>query len=129
MGHFPSGSSLKSIIHYGQVLADKAFQKFDYGEILNMQIYGQITPPVIPIEKITDVPVALFVGKEDELADFEDSEWAQKQLVKSIVSYKEYILGHISFLIAKDMSYFTKDVMEVLHQYHPAQNAFLNALD
>jgi hypothetical protein len=49
----------------------------------------------------------------------EDNRWAKTQL-STIIFYKEYSLGHLSFMIAKDMSYFAFDVMAILHQYHPA---------
>lgn len=36
--------------------------------------------------------------------------------------YKEYDLGHLSFMVAKDMSYLTTDMMNILTQYHPSNN-------
>jgi hypothetical protein len=120
MGHFPSGTSLNSLVHYGQILQAGKFQKYDYGKEANMKIYGQATPPLIPIKSITKVPMALFVGKDDELADTEDAEWADNEMVKSIIFYHEYVLGHLSFMVAKEMSYFTVDAMAIINKYHPA---------
>lgn len=69
-GHFPAGTSLNSLIHYAQILKAKQFQYYDYGKNGNEDHYGQKTPPIIPIQNIRgDVPIAMFVGKEDELAD------------------------------------------------------------
>ncbi len=48
----------------------------------------------------------MFVGSKDELADAKDNEWAKTQLTKSLVFYQEYPLGHLTFMVAKDMSYF-----------------------
>jgi hypothetical protein len=31
LGHFPSGTSLRSLQHYGQILTSKKFQRMDYG--------------------------------------------------------------------------------------------------
>ena len=41
-----------------------------------MKIYGQEKPPVIEVEKIRKVPIAMFVGTRDMLADAEDNKWA-----------------------------------------------------
>jgi hypothetical protein len=61
----------------------------------------------------------MFVGTEDELADDIDNEWARDTMVNGVKFYREYDLGHLSFMVAKDMSYLTTDVMNILHQYHP----------
>jgi hypothetical protein len=76
------------------------------------------SPPIIPVETITSVPIAMFVGKSDELADPYDNEIA-KALIPAVFFYKEYPLGHLSFMIARDMSFFTYDAMTLLKNYHP----------
>ena len=40
----------------------------------------------IPIEKITKVPIAMFVGDSDILADKEDAEWTRDQ-IPSVFKY------------------------------------------
>jgi len=55
----------------------------------------------------------MFVGTQDELANTVDNKWAKNQ-IKSIVHYGEYDLWHISFFIAKDYSFFTNDVMNLM---------------
>jgi hypothetical protein len=37
----------------------------------------------------------------------------------SVVMYKEYDIGHISFMMAKDMSFFTVDVIEEMKKHYP----------
>jgi hypothetical protein len=64
----------------------------------------------------------MFVGTSDQLATVDDNQWAKTQLTKVLKFYKEYPLGHLSFMIAKDMSYF-KDVFNMLNEYHPATAA------
>jgi len=59
----------------------------------------------------------MFVGDKDELADTADNAWAKEQLSKTLVFYKDYNLGHLTFMVANDMSYFN-DVMALLKQYH-----------
>jgi lysosomal acid lipase/cholesteryl ester hydrolase len=52
LGHFPSGTSLRSLDHYGQILNSKQFQRMDYGSSKNNQVYGQQKPPVINLTNI-----------------------------------------------------------------------------
>ena len=81
-----------------------------------MQKYGQKTPPPVDLSKITTVPVAMFVGLVDDLGDPADNRWARSQIGGNVKFYQEYSLGHSSFMVAKDMSYFD-DVFTVLDQY------------
>ncbi|CDW90338.1 ab-hydrolase associated lipase region family protein [Stylonychia lemnae] len=117
-GHFPAGTSVRSLNYYGQIRGYGEFMRYDYGKDGNILNYGQETPPIIDITKIQKVPIALFVGEDDEVATVIDNRWAKDQL-KTLVYYQEYKLGHLSFLIGKDGSYFTQDVMNLLNTYHP----------
>ena len=56
----------------------------------------------------------MFVGKKDELATDIANEWARDTMKDAVKFYKEYELGHLSFLLGKDMSYFTTDVLNLL---------------
>lgn len=40
-------------------------------------------------------------------------------MTNDVVFYKEYNLGHLSFMVANDMTYFTQDVMSLFNTYHP----------
>ncbi len=120
MDHFPSGSSLKSLDHYAQIIQAEEFQEYDYGTQGNEQVYGQSTPPLIHIENIQGkVPIAMFVGAKDELADPIDNEWADSMMQKAVVFYNEYNLGHLSFMVANDMSFFTVDAISLIKKYSP----------
>jgi hypothetical protein len=57
----------------------------------------------------------MFVGQDDELADPTDNEWAHQALGPAVVYYHEYALGHLSFMVAKEMSWFTVDAMYLLN--------------
>jgi hypothetical protein len=91
----------------------------DYGSSKNKQVYGQSSPPLIDLQNIKTVPIGMFVGTSDQLATVDDNRWAKTQL-SSLKFYKEYQLGHLSFMIAKDMSYFN-DVFAMLNEYHPVK--------
>jgi hypothetical protein len=58
-------------------------------------------------------PISLHSGTLDPLADPEDVKWLLTQL-KNVVFHKEYNLGHMSFTIATDMSYFD-DVLKLVN--------------
>jgi len=44
--------------------------------------------------------------------------WTVEQLGKNVVFNHEYYLGHMSFAIAKDMSWFDVDVLAILNHYN-----------
>ena len=55
------------------------FRYFDFGgKRKNLEEYGQETPPEINISDITDVPVAMFVGRQDDLANLKDNRWLKE---------------------------------------------------
>ena len=51
------------------------------------------------------------------MADPTDVLWTLSQL-KTVIFSHEYYLGHMSFAIAKDMSWFDVDVMAILNHYN-----------
>lgn len=73
------------------------------------------------------MPIALFGGLEDELGDPTDVEWLRNRLGDNVVFYKQYpFLGHMTFAIGIDMSFFQVDAMALIKQYNPlSQQAFL----
>jgi hypothetical protein len=61
----------------------------------------------------------LFGGSLDELGDPTDVEWLNSILApqNSVIYYHTYYLGHMSFAIAKDMSWFSVDAVYLLNKY------------
>lgn len=82
-----------------------------------MKRYGQKTPPKYEMSNIK-FPIAVFSGSQDKQADPADVHWTEQQLQHTIIFQHEYYLGHTSFVIAKDMSFFTVDAMAVLNHYN-----------
>lgn len=68
---------------------------------------------------VKNIPVALYRGTLDDLADVKDTAWLADQMKSTLVFDNEYRMGHISFLIGKDMSWFTVDAMYMFEKYHP----------
>ena len=129
--HMPSGAGYRNLVHYGQLINGVDFLRYDWGTELNMQKYGQATPPKYPLEAIK-VPTALFGGGEDELAAPADVDWLNGRLGSTVVFYKQYPqLGHLTFAIGKDMTFFQVDAMKLLKQYatNTAQDGFLSYVE
>ncbi|XP_005094431.1 gastric triacylglycerol lipase-like [Aplysia californica] len=99
--HNPAGTSVWTVLHWAQMVNSKEFQKLDYGSPnANMQHYNQTTPPLINPSKVK-VPVAVFRGGNDWLADEKDIDWLLPQLnVTKDVYIKRY--EHLDFIWAFD---------------------------
>ena len=118
LGHFPAGTSLRTLNHWSQHVVNDKFTKFDYGTAeLNMQHYNSTSPPSWDLSKV-DVPVSLFVGTEDKLGDVIDNRRLRDELT-GVPSkfYKEYPNGHVTFVWGKDMSYLQEMELQ-LRQYN-----------
>ena len=109
-----SSASLKQLIHYAQCANTGFFREFDYGNDKdNTAHYGSFTIPDIDLGKITQIPVGLFVGKEDDLGSPADTRIVKEKIGRADF-YKEYDnMDHYSFQIGKDMSYI-HDLMDFL---------------
>lgn len=107
---FPNEASTKEFYHYGQLVKSGNFQEYDYGSTKNQQMYGSSTPPLIDLSKVgtnnPGVPVAMFVGAEDDLADPLDTKWAADQIGTPVIHYEVIPnFDHGSFCMGMDMSY------------------------
>jgi gastric triacylglycerol lipase len=69
VGHDPSGTSVRNMEHWKQSFDKGTFQAFDYGSARdNIAHYNQPYPPTFDLKNIR-VPVRLFAGSSDLLAD------------------------------------------------------------
>lgn len=123
----PGGGSAKSFLHYAQSISSEKFELFDYGSsAMNNLKYGQSSPPEVDLKKIenTKVPVAMFVGNEDDLADIEDTEWVRDQILDDgwgsdvLVHYEEFEAGHYSFMVGENMKYL-ESLVHLISKYNP----------
>jgi len=85
--HVPAGSSVMNLMHWMQNIRNDSFSKFDYGEEGNMAHYGQPTPPSYNIGNLT-MPIALFSGSQDALADPTDVQRLISELPPSSVVFQ-----------------------------------------
>ncbi|TNV78821.1 hypothetical protein FGO68_gene856 [Halteria grandinella] len=118
-GHLPSGAGYRNFIHYGQLINSDTFKRYDYGASDNLHHYGQLTPPDYPLHASSKLPIALFGGYDDEMADPRDVQWLAEQLGthRVIGQYMYEKKGHLTFAFGKNMSYFEEDVIPLLHKY------------
>jgi predicted esterase len=66
---------------------------------------------LIALNKIEEVPIYLFAGKDDEVCDFEQAEWTSKEIktVRKLFSYEN--MSHSGWF--KDVSYYS-DLFSIL---------------
>ena len=67
MGHEPNGATVKSLLLYAQNIKEDRFQVWSdsYADL----IHPKRQTDLIPIENISTVPIALFAGTHDTIAD------------------------------------------------------------
>mmetsp|Transcript_35515 Transcript_35515/g.54332 ORF Transcript_35515/g.54332 Transcript_35515/m.54332 type:complete len:452 (+) Transcript_35515:19-1374(+) len=121
MSNLPAGAGYRDLLHYGQLMHHKedTFRRYDLdSKKKNKEKYGQDTPPEYDLS-LLDFPIAVFSGSKDLLADPKDVAWTVSQFQPdNVVFNHEYYLGHMSFGIAKDMSWFEVDLMAILNHYN-----------
>lgn len=113
-----SSASTKQMLHFLQLSRAADFVQYDYGEEENWLRYGTYTPPSIDLTKIKDVPMALFVGEEDDLGTPAVGKWTKNKIKKNLVYYKEIPdHDHFTSAVGYDMSFVT-DIIELLDAYN-----------
>ena len=119
LNHYPCGCSLKCLIHFVQIIENKKFVKFDYKKEANYFIYNQIKPPEYDLSKIKDIPVMLIGGEKDKLSTREDIKWLINELNDNVI-YTKIVenMGHLSFMIGKDFSWFDEVLQIILKKFY-----------
>ena len=125
MDHEPNGASVQSMLLYAQNMKEDRFQVWGPDYYHWDHLVQKRTTDLIPIETITKVPIAMFAAYDDTIADPIDAKWTKDTIGAAVIHYQMIEGGHLTFLIGKDMSYYTQDVMGLLHQYNPISTSFL----
>ncbi|OMJ71987.1 hypothetical protein SteCoe_29663 [Stentor coeruleus] len=121
MAHEPGGTSVMNMMHWQQMTnyKENKVQNFDYGEEINIRVYGKSQPPVYDFTKIPG-PIAIFSAKKDRLADVEDVKWLVGILSEGTVVVNRELenFGHQTFLWGneKAMEYFD-EVIRVIEEF------------
>ncbi|XP_058789295.1 lysosomal acid lipase/cholesteryl ester hydrolase-like [Phymastichus coffea] len=97
--HTPAGTSMKTIMHFAQGIQSKQFRHYDHGIKINNQRYKNPIPPEYDFRKI-QVPITLFWGQNDFLAQPKDVKRLYDQLPKKVAIYKinDPEFNHLDFL-------------------------------
>ena len=129
LNHYPCGCSLKCLIHFVQIIENKKFCYYDYKKEANLYIYHQIEPPEYDFSKIKDIPIILVGGEKDKLSTREDIKWLHNELEDNVLFYKIVEnMGHLSFLVGKDFSWFDEILQILLRDFYNEKNDINNEI-
>jgi lysosomal acid lipase/cholesteryl ester hydrolase len=111
ISHFPSGASRKTLKHFSFIFTKKEFLDLNTQKKYNF-------------EDKFEIPVALFVGKEDKLSTPEDARNIRNAFMNNGVLhfYKEYEgMGHATFFLTKTKEYIN-DVIRCIEDFNYFKN-------
>ncbi len=95
MAHYPVGTSVRSLLHLIDLKIYAGFVKHRKTFLHSVELYN--------LSNIdSTVPMAIMVGKEDQLVSVKDGQWLAGLLTAqgALKSYHEYAgMGHITFVI------------------------------
>ncbi|KAJ8674147.1 hypothetical protein QAD02_005409 [Eretmocerus hayati] len=103
LSHVPAGTSVKSLLHYHQVVRSGRFAHYDYGSVRNAEIYNSSKSPNYDLSKI-EVPIGVFWSAGDILLDPKDVKKFFNQIRNKIFNHKieNNAFNHVDYLWAKD---------------------------
>lgn len=99
----PGGGSTKTILHYAQLIQSGLFQRFDYGTVKNLFVYGKAVPPEYALNEISS-PLVVISSPSDWLSSTRDVETLSAHLTCDVTHHiiKRPGFSHIDFLWADD---------------------------
>ncbi|XP_001917644.3 gastric triacylglycerol lipase-like isoform X2 [Equus caballus] len=102
LSHNPAGTSVQNILHWTQAAKSGKFQGFDWGSpVQNMMHYNQPTPPNYNLTDMR-VPLAVWSGGNDRLADPQDVDLLLPKLSNLTYHKKIPSYNHLDFIWATD---------------------------
>ena len=105
LDNYPNGASSKTVKHFLQGIQTGVFAEY----LTNLST-DNIKIARVDLSSVGEVaPIAFFYGANDLIANCEDV----LKLAKEVKPVSNEMIrgGHATFLIGKDMTYFTRDVM------------------
>lgn len=108
--HYPSGGSVKQLVHYAQLIKSAQFRNYDYGPADNIAKYGTAVPPDYPLNNV-NCPVAIFYAVNDWLTSADSTE----RLIGLLPNIVE--LYHVPFPAFEHFDYvWAKNVRELVNE-------------
>ncbi|XP_003473591.2 gastric triacylglycerol lipase [Cavia porcellus] len=100
LSHNPAGTSVQDVLHWAQECRSGKFQAFDWGSpYQNMLHFNQSTPPYYNVTAMS-VPIAVWNGGQDMLADPRDVANLLPKL-SNLIYHKEILpYNHLDFIWA-----------------------------
>ncbi|KAH8022499.1 hypothetical protein HPB51_025062 [Rhipicephalus microplus] len=119
LANYPSGTSVRNIAHFSQLVKSNRFQKYDWGPTKNVATYGTPRPPAYNLANVK-APVVLYWSDGDVLSTPKDVEDLAKILPNVVLNFKVPVKGftHLDFewsIKAKDHLY--RKVLEIMSKY------------
>ncbi|XP_060097264.1 lysosomal acid lipase/cholesteryl ester hydrolase-like [Heteronotia binoei] len=113
---FPDCTSMKTMIHWSQMVQSGEFKYFDYGS-KNKAVYNMTTPPFYKVEDVT-VPTAVWSGENDVIANSEDVKLLIPQITSLVFHKKIPGWQHADFVIGLDATYkLYPDMLGLMEKY------------
>ncbi|CAG5038335.1 unnamed protein product [Parnassius apollo] len=117
--YIPHGTSIKNLIHYGQVIRTKTFSHFDYGVRENLALYNSSSPPEYDHSRVS-MRVVLLVGRNDMVCTPFDVAILRRKLPNvmsyAVINKTEY--SHLDFVWAEHNDiYLFPLIFEMLKKY------------
>ncbi|XP_023490595.2 gastric triacylglycerol lipase [Equus caballus] len=100
LSHNPAGTSVQNMLHWTQAIKSGKFQAFDWGSpVQNMAHYDQPSPPNYNLTDMR-VPIAVWSGGNDWLADPQDVDLLLPKLSNLTYHKKIPPYNHLDFIWA-----------------------------
>ncbi|XP_018395697.1 PREDICTED: gastric triacylglycerol lipase-like [Cyphomyrmex costatus] len=116
--NYPAGSSVQLVDHYFQNIIAKKFQAYDHGYFGNYKHYGQNTPIIYNLTKIT-APMAIYYGNNDLIATKANTLEIYKHLPNVILLEENKLFNHFDFIIAINAKTLVFDgIIELLQKFN-----------
>ncbi|XP_004680954.1 PREDICTED: lipase member K [Condylura cristata] len=100
--HSSAGTSVQNMLHWAQAVNSGQFQAFDWGNPdQNMKHFHQLTPPIYNVTKM-EVPIAVWSGQQDPIADPKDIDNLLPKLSRLIYYKLIPHYNHLDFYLGMD---------------------------
>ncbi|XP_077529587.1 lipase member K-like [Haemaphysalis longicornis] len=118
--HIPSGAAKLNVEQYAQIIRARNFQKFDYGQLGNLALYGSADTPAYDLSKVT-APVALFSARNDFFANTDDVATLRQALPNVVFDYvvPDPDFTHLDFVLgSKANKVLYSQVIRLMNQWN-----------